>query len=110
MMKKLPVEVDILEYLVQMAMYTNAGEGQKAIYDLTLTAFYYLLQVGEYMCKRRLNDEKQTVQFRIKGVTFFKRNKWGRLQQIPRNTSEEEILEADSCTLKLLILRGSSRP
>ena len=75
MMKNLPVKVDIPKYLVQMAMDTNAGEGQKAIYDLTLTAFYYLLQVGEYTCKQRRNCEKQTVQLRIKDAMFFKRDK-----------------------------------
>ena len=51
MMKKMPIEVDIPKYLVQMAMDTDAGEDQKAIADLTLIAFYYLLRVGEYTCK-----------------------------------------------------------
>ena len=72
-MKKLSIEVDILEYLVRMATSKNAVEGQKAVADLTLIA--YLLLVREYMCKQKRNDEKQTVQFRLKDVTFSKRDK-----------------------------------
>ena len=50
-MKKLLIKANIPEYLVQMATETDAGEGQKAIADLTLIAFYYLLQVREYTCR-----------------------------------------------------------
>ena len=60
-MKKLPVEVDIPELLVDKAAKPGASEEQKAITDLTLVAFYYLLRVGEYTCKRRRNNDKQTV-------------------------------------------------
>ena len=74
-MKKLPIKVDIPKYLVQMALEIDAVEGQKAILDLTLIAFYYLLCVGEYTCKQRRNDEKQTVQFRIKYITLSKCDK-----------------------------------
>ena len=42
-MKKLPVEVDIPEYLVERVMEADAGKGQKAIADLTLILFYFLL-------------------------------------------------------------------
>ena len=82
-------------------MEPEAGKGHKATSDLTLIAFYYLLRVGEYTCRTKRNNEKQTVQFRIQDVTLFKRNKAGRLKQIPRNASAEEIMSADSCTLKL---------
>ena len=51
MMKNMQIEVDIPEYLVQMAMETKAGEGRKSITNLTLITFYYLLWVGEYMCR-----------------------------------------------------------
>ena len=80
MMEKMPIEVNIPEYLIQMVVETEAGEGQKAIANLTLIAFYYLLLVGEYTCRRRHSDEKQTVQFRVKDVTFFKCDKQGRLR------------------------------
>ena len=71
-MNKLPIEVNIPEYLVEMVMEVDAGEGQNALANLTLIAFYYLLREGEHTCRKRRNDEKQTVQFRFKDVTFFK--------------------------------------
>ena len=71
-MKKLPIEIDIPEYLFERAMEPEAGEGRKAIADLTLITFYYLLRVGEYTCRTKRNNEKQTVQFRIQEVTFSK--------------------------------------
>ena len=76
-MKKLPIEADIPEHPVQMAMETDASKGQKAIANLTLIAFYYLPQEGEYVCRQRRDDEKQTVQFRIKDVTFFQMQQAG---------------------------------
>ena len=57
-MKKLPIEVDIPEYLVEMVVYKEACDGKKSMSDLTLIIFYYLLQVDEYLCKRKRNDEK----------------------------------------------------
>ena len=42
-MKKLSIEVNIPEYLVKMAADKDTREAQKAIVDLTLIAFYYLL-------------------------------------------------------------------
>ena len=71
-MKKLSIEVNIPEYLVKMAADKDTREAQKAIVDLTLIAFYYLLQVAEYTCRERHNDETQTVQFRFKDVTSFR--------------------------------------
>ena len=41
------------------------------------------------------------MQFRIQDITFFKRNKEGRLKQMPCNASAAKIMKADSCTLKL---------
>ena len=42
-MKKFPIEVDIPEYPVERVMEADAGEGRKAIADLTLLIFYFLL-------------------------------------------------------------------
>ena len=75
-MKKLPIQVDIPEYLITMVVGKYAGEGQKAIADLTLITFYYLLWVlGEYICKQKQNNVKRIVQFRSKDDTFFKQGK-----------------------------------
>ena len=46
---------------------------------LILIAFYYLLRVGEYTCRKRNNRErtKKTVNFRLCDVAFFKRDEGG---------------------------------
>ena len=99
--KKLPVEVDIPEYLASFGRRQDSSARDCAIGDLTLIAFYYLLRIGEYTAKRYRNETKQTVNFRVVDVTFFKKGDDGRLRQLPRNASKEEILSADSATLRL---------
>jgi hypothetical protein len=49
--KKLPVEADVPELLSHIGTSPTANELDKAIGDLTLIAFYYLLRVGEYTVK-----------------------------------------------------------
>ena len=44
-MKKFPIEVDIPEHIVGRAMENYADKGRKAIANLTLVAFYFLLRV-----------------------------------------------------------------
>jgi hypothetical protein len=98
--KKLPVEVDVPELLVRLAMMVGVLEMAKATADLILIAFYYLLRVGEYTHKAASNNTKQTVEFRAEDVTFFKRFE-GRLKQLPREAPDEDIMSADSSTLKI---------
>ena len=100
-LKKLPVEADIPELLSQLGAQLSANELDKAIGDLTIIAFYYLLRVGEYTIKNARNNTKQTVQFRMRDVTFFKRDPHGRLRQLGRLASDSDIALADSATLKL---------
>ena len=46
--KKLPVEADVPELLLEMG-YGKSGSIQlQAVGDLSLIAFYYLLRIGEY--------------------------------------------------------------
>lgn len=97
--KKLPIEADIPEYLVALAL--NATDEEQAVADLIQMAFFFLLRVGEYTTKGSRNDTKQTVQFRRKDITFFKKNKHGKLQQLSRSASDEDIMSADGVTLKL---------
>ncbi len=99
--KKLPVAIDVPELLSAVGLSPGANELDKAIGDLTLVAFYYLLRVGEYTIKGNRNNTKQTVQFRLQDVTFFKRDTAGRLRQLSRSASNIEIMLADSATLKL---------
>ena len=44
-----------------------------------MIAFYYLLRVGEYIVKGLRNNTKQTVQFKYKDITFFKKKNHGEL-------------------------------
>ncbi len=68
---------------------------------LALIAFYYLLQIGEYTVKGKQNNTKQTVQFKLKDVKFFKKNNAGTLMCLPNNPSPILMMMADSATLKL---------
>ena len=45
--KMLPVEANILEHIACMATLTSATALDKAIGDLVLITFYYLLHIGE---------------------------------------------------------------
>jgi len=100
--KKLPVEVDIPNWLVEQGLKVGASDLSKAIGDLSLIAFYYLLRVGEYTVKSSRNQSKQTQQFKVEDVTFFRRDSKGRLRQLNRKTATDaEIMTADSATLKL---------
>ncbi len=46
-MKQLPVEADVPEYLVKLGRDPEARELNRAIGDLTMIAFYYLLRIGK---------------------------------------------------------------
>ena len=99
--KMLPLETDVPELLVEMG-YSSAGTAQtQAVGDLTLIAFYYLLRIGEYTVKSKRNNTKQTVQFKLEDVTFYKKTKWGQLRCLPKNAPYQLVLSADSATLKL---------
>ena len=99
--KKLPIAIDIPELLSAVGQLPDANELDKAIGDLTIIAFYYLLRVGEYTVKGHRNNTKQTVQFRVQDVTFFRRDANGTLRQLSRLAPHADIVAADSATLKL---------
>jgi hypothetical protein len=99
--KMLPVEVNEPELPVEMGYGKLSTLHAQAIGDLALIAFYYLLRIGEYMVKGERNNSKQTVQFKLKDVSFFKRNKAGTLVCLPRDAPPNLIMTADSATLKL---------
>ena len=101
LIKKLPVEADVPELLSSIGHMPLANALDKAVGDLTLIAFYYLLRVGEYTVKQSRNHSKQTVQFRMKDITFFRKNVLGQLRQLSRLSSDADILSADSATLTL---------
>jgi hypothetical protein len=51
--KKLPVEADVPELLVEMGYGKTGSTLSQAAGDLSLIAFYYLLRIGEYPVKRQ---------------------------------------------------------
>jgi hypothetical protein len=102
----LPVEVDISELLVEMGYGKSGTLHAQAIGDLALIAFYYLLHIGGYTVKGKRNNTKQTVQFKLEDVSFFKRNKAGSLVCLPQDASLSLIMTADSATLKLDIQKN----
>ena len=103
--KKLPVEVDVPELLVEMGYGKTGSTLSQAVGDLSLITFYYLLRIGEYTVKRQRDRarqaRKQTVQFKVEDVTFFKTDKHGVLRCLPRNAPFSLIMTAESATLKL---------
>ena len=77
--KMLPIDSDVPELLIEMGYSTSGTAHTQAVGDLTLIAFYYLLRIGEYTIKNKRNNIKQTVQFKLEDVTFYKKMKLGQL-------------------------------
>ena len=99
--KQLPIEADVPELLADRGRRASTTERDRAVGDLTLVAFYYLLRIGEYTIKGNRNETKQTVQFKREDITFFKKNRHGQLRCLPRDAPDSLILTADGATLKL---------
>jgi hypothetical protein len=99
--KQLPVEADVPECLAEWGQQHSAKELDRAVGDLTLVAFYYLLRIGEYTIKGNRNETKQMVQFKREDITFFKKNRRGQLRCLPRDAADDLIATADGATLKL---------
>ncbi len=99
--KQLPVEADVPELLANRGRAASMSTLDQAIGDLTLIPFYHLLCIGEYTVKGRQKETKQTVQFKYKDVTFFKKNGAGQLRCLPREAPAHLIATADGATLKL---------
>lgn len=78
---KLPVEADVPELVANAGRNSCASEALRAIGDLMLITFYFMLRIGKYtMRKGQVASSKQTQQFTLGNCTFFKRNKAGQLR------------------------------
>lgn len=99
--KKLPVEADVVELLCHLGQVDGASLRDAVAGDWALIAFYYLLRVGEYTEKSKRGDTKQTVSFRMMDVTFFGYDENKSLRQMSRDASDESIMTAAGCTLRL---------
>ncbi len=101
LLKKLPVEADVPEFLVNTGYASEGSDLNKAVGDLSLIAYYHLLRVREYTTKSKHENTKQTVQFKMEDICFFGRDKSGRLCCLPRDVSDQLIATASNATLKL---------
>ena len=99
--KQLPVEVDVPEYLVTLGEDPQARELDHTIGDLVMIAFNYLLRIGEYTTKGARNNTKQTEEFKLGDITFFKKEERGKLCTLSRDSPSDQIATADGATLKL---------
>ena len=99
--KQLPVEADVPELLVRWGSQPAATALEQAVGDLTMIAFFYLLQIGEYTVKGKREETKQTIQFKMEDITFFKCNAAGELRCISRDSPDHIIMTADGATMKL---------
>ena len=100
--KKLPIESDIPELLLNMMGYgASRTPHSQAIGDLALIAFCYLLRIREYMIKSKHSNTKRMLQFKLEDGCFFKRNKAGVLTCLPNNTPPGLIITANNANLKL---------
>ncbi len=99
--KKLPVEANVPKYLVKCAFDPSANELHKAVGDLSLIAFYYLLRVGEYTTKGKRDNSEQTIQFKMEDVQFFAKDRRGQLRCLPHDASDDNIGAAAGMALKL---------
>ena len=97
----LPVGIDVPEHLGTVGLSKHATALEKVVGDSSLTAFYYLLRIGEYSVKGSRNESKQTQQFKLGDGRFFKYDRKGRLRQLPLNATDAEIMKADGAVLKL---------
>jgi hypothetical protein len=98
--KQLPVEADVPEYLVKLGQDPESCELDRAIRDLTMIGFYYLLRIGKYTAKGTRNNSKQTQEFKMGDITFFWKDKQGNLCCLPRDAPADLIEIADGATMK----------
>ena len=102
--KKLPVDVDVPEFLCDLGCCEHASPKDCQVGLLVIVAFYFLLRVGEYTSKLRngQHETKKTVNFRVCNVTFFKKDETGRLRLLPSDATPGQRLSADGATLRLM--------
>jgi hypothetical protein len=106
---QLPAEADVPELLAKKGCNGLLTELERAIGDLYLIAFYYVLRIGEYTIKGMHNETKQTVQFKYEDITFFKKNASRQLQCLPRDAPAHLIATVGGATMKLDNQRADGR-
>lgn len=99
----LAIPVSVVAFLRKAATILGLEKDQ-AVADLAIIAFYYLLRVGEYTYTNA-KENRRTVQFRAKDVTF-----WGHDNRVIPNTSPlDELMTAKSATLSISNQKNGTR-
>jgi hypothetical protein len=91
---KLAVPVTVPRWCANEGLRSTSTKAQ-AIGDLTNTAFYYLLRVGEYTYTSA-RAKRRTKQFRVRDVKFWKNG-----QVLPLDAGAACLLSAEAATLTL---------
>ncbi len=99
--KATSVKVDVPKYLVKLGMSKDASKLDRAMCNLTMIAFYYLLRIGEYATKGVRDNSKQTQEFKMGDITLFKKDTGGNLRCLPWDAPDKFIQTADGTTMKL---------
>jgi hypothetical protein len=84
--KMLLVKANVPALLVEIGYGKFGSQHTKAIGDLAMITFYYLLCIGEYTVKGKCNNTKQTVQIKLEDLMFLKKTRWVSLyafQELP---------------------------
>ena len=97
----MPCTIDLPEKNASWGLEKGASELEKAVGNLGLVVIYYLPRIGKYTVKQYKDITKQTEQFKMPDVTFFKYCKRGRLRRFGRNTKDKHIMMDDGVTLKI---------
>ena len=69
--KKIPVRIDVPEFLEELGMEKDATEMVKVVGDCAVIAFYYLLRVGEYTVKNKEMKQSKRCSSSWKIQCFF---------------------------------------
>ena len=63
--------IDVPDFFGGLGMAKDATEVVKVVGDYASIAFYYFLQVGEYMVKVQKKETKLTIQFNLEDEMSF---------------------------------------
>lgn len=91
---KLAIPVSTIETLKTGYTFSDY---HRAIADLVIIAFFFLLRVGEYtMSSKKDQKKKRTVPIRVQDITL-----WRGTYPIPHGSSLPELMRATSATIKI---------
>ena len=99
--KKLACHSDLPKFACAHAHRTGTTKAQRAVRDLVLIAYYYLLRVGEYTKNTRRKLKTRTRQFRLNDTTFYKKGSNRLMQTLPLNATEADIMTVNAATLQI---------